>query len=126
MKRSLVGAVVLGALVLVAVAAAAPIVASPGPSPFSPTGIHPCGNDDFAAEQQAQGSVLYPGSEIEPRSARFGSNIVAEYQQDRWDDGGARGLVASVSHDNGASWTRVVIPGISACAGGEYLRASDP
>jgi hypothetical protein len=92
MKRSLVGAVVLGALVLVAVAAAAPIVASPGPSPFSPTGIHPCGNDDFAAEQQAQGSVLYPGSEIEPRSARFGSNIVAEYQQDRWDDGGARGL----------------------------------
>ena len=67
MKRSLVGAVVLGALVLVAVAAAAPIVASPGPSPFSPTGIHPCGNDDFAAEQQAQGSVLYPGSEIEPR-----------------------------------------------------------
>ncbi len=122
MKRSIVSAVILSALVLVAVAAAAPIVASPGPSPFAVS----CGNDDFAAEQQAQGSVLYPGAEIEPRSARFGNHIVAEYQQDRWNDGGARGLVASVSHNNGASWTRVVVPGISVCSGGEYLRASDP
>jgi hypothetical protein len=123
MKRSIVGALVVGALVLVAAAGAAPpIVASPGPSPFTAS----CDNDDFAAEQQAQGSVLYPGAEIEPRSTRYGSTIVGEYQQDRWNDGGARGLVASVSHDNGASWTRVVVPGISACAGGEYLRASDP
>jgi hypothetical protein len=127
MKRFIVGALVIGALVLVAVAGAAPpIVASPGPSPFSPTGIHPCGNADFAAEQLAQGSVLYPGAEIEPRSTRYGSTIVAEYQQDRWNDGGARGLVTSVSHDNGLTWKRVVVPGISACSGGEYLRASDP
>jgi hypothetical protein len=97
-------------------------VASPGPSPFTAT----CGNDDFAIEQQAQGSVLYPNAEIEPRSARLGSTIVGAYQQDRWNDGGARGLVASVSHDNGATWSRVVLPGFSACAGGAYLRASDP
>ena len=129
MKRSILGALVVGALVLVGVAgAAAPVVASPGPSPFSPTGIQPCGNDDLALEQKAQGSVLYPDSEIEPRSARYGHTIVGEYQQDRWNDGGARGLVLSVSHEDGAtgSWTRVVVPGISACSGGEYLRASDP
>ena len=127
MKRSIVGAAFVAALVLVTVAGAAPtVVASPGPSPFSPTGIQPCGNQDQAAEQIAAGSTLYPDSEIEPRSARYGSTIVGEYQQDRWDDGGARGLVASVSHDNGASWHRVVVPGITACSGGEYLRASDP
>ncbi len=102
MKRSILGAAFVAALVLVTVAGAAPtVVASPGPSPFSPTGTQPCGNDDFAAEQIAQGSTLYPDSEIEPRSTRFGSTIVGEYQQDRWDDGGARGLVTSVSHDNG-------------------------
>jgi hypothetical protein len=123
MKRSILGALVLGALILVAAAGAAPpIVASPGPSPFTAA----CGNDDFAIEQQAQGSVLYPGAEIEPRSARYGTTIVAEYQQDRWNDGGARGLVTSVSHDNGANWKRVVVPGISSCSGGNYLRASDP
>ena len=127
MKRSILGAAFVAALVLVTVAGAAPtVVASPGPSPFSPTGTQPCGNDDFAAEQIAQGSTLYLDSEIEPRSTRFGSTIVGEYQQDRWDDGGARGLVTSVSHDNGLSWHRVVVPGITACSGGEYLRASDP
>jgi hypothetical protein len=127
MKRSILGALVVGALVLVAAAGAAPpIVASPGPSPFSPTGMQPCGNDDFAIQQAEQGSILYPDSEIEPRSTRYGSTIVGEYQQDRWSDGGARGLATSVSHDNGLTWKRVVVPGISACSGGEYLRASDP
>ena len=53
-------------------------------------------------------------------------NIVAEYQQDRWNDGGARGLVASVSHDGGATWTRVVVPKVTKCSGGAYDRASDP
>jgi hypothetical protein len=127
MKRTIVGALVLGALVIVAAAGAAPpVVASPGPSPFSPSGSNPCGNDDLAIEQAQAGSVLYPDSEIEPRSTRYGSTIVAEYQQDRWDDGGARGLVTSVSHDDGATWERVLVPDITACEGGEFLRASDP
>src|SRR4249920_935483 len=123
MRKSIVGALGALALVIVATAGAASVTpASPGPSPFTAT----CNNADFAVEQQQQGSVLYPGAEIEPRSTRFGSTIVAEYQQDRWNDGGARGLVTSVSHDNGLTWHRVVVPGISACSGGEFLRASDP
>lgn len=112
------------ALALVAAAGAAgPVVlASPGASPFATC------TADNAAAQIAAGSTLYPNSEIEPRSARFGSTIVGEYQQDRWSDGGARGLVTSVSHDNGVvgSWHRVVVPGITKCSGGNYDRASDP
>ncbi|MBA3842590.1 MAG: exo-alpha-sialidase [Actinobacteria bacterium] len=53
-------------------------------------------------------------------------NIVGEYQQDRWSDGGARGLVASVTHDGGTTWSRVIVPGLTRCSGGAYDRASDP
>ena len=110
MKRSILGAAFVAALVLVTVAGAAPtVVASPGPARSLRPGAQPCGNNDIAAEQIAQNSTLYPDSEIEPRSTRFGSTIVGEYQQDRWNDGGARGLVTSVSHDNGLSWHRVVV-----------------
>jgi hypothetical protein len=112
-----------GGVALAVPAAASPTamtLASPGPTPFAA-----CTADHPEAQQQA-GSTLYPGSEIEPRSARFGHNVVAEYQQDRWDDGGARGLVVSVSHDDGGTWHRVTVPGLTYCSGGQYLRASDP
>ena len=122
MFRMLIAVASVVALALVGAAGAAgPVVlASPGPTPFAT-----CTADNPAA-QVAAGSTLYPNSEIEPRSARFGSTIVGEYQQDRWSDGGARGLVTSVSHDNGATWHRVVVPGITKCSGGNYDRASDP
>src|SRR5439155_4597416 len=92
-----------------------PVVASPWPSPFATC------TADNATAQINSGSVLYPNAEIEPRSAinpTNSLNIVGEYQQDRWSDGGARGLVASVSHDGGSSWHRVVVPGLSKCSGG--------
>ena len=122
MFRMLIAAATVVALALVGVAGAAgPVVlASPGLTPFAA-----CTADDVAA-QIAAGSTLYPNSEIEPRSARFGTTIVGEYQQDRWSDGGARGLVTSVSHDDGATWHRVVVPGITKCSDGDYDRASDP
>ena len=105
-------------------AASSPVVvASPGPSPFDG-----CTADD-AATQIAFGSVLYPNAEVEPRSAinpQDARDIVGDYQQDRWSDGGARGLVASVSHDGGSTWARVVIPKVTKCSGGAYDRASDP
>jgi hypothetical protein len=123
MKAPIVGAALAAVVVFAATASGAPptvTLASPGPSPFAGC------TADQAAAQQAAGSRLYPGAEIEPRSTRFGPTIVGEYQQDRWSDGGARGLVTSVSHDNGATWHRVVVPGISACSGGEFFRTSDP
>jgi len=125
MRKVLLGAVGLFALGAAAVAAASPPVnASPGPSPFAN-----CAADNAALQSELFGSVLYPGSEIEPRSAinpTNPQNIVGEYQQDRWSDGGSRGLVASVTTDGGATWARVVIPKTTLCSGGQFDRASDP
>jgi hypothetical protein len=123
MRKVLLGVASLLALVVVAVAAASPTVtlASPGDTPFST-----CNDADHASLQQQLGSVLYPGSEVEPRSARFGAHLVGEYQQDRWSDGGARGLVASISSNGGSSWSRVTVPKLTKCSGGIFDRASDP
>src|SRR5437763_10293309 len=119
----------IAALVLASTASAGPYTLSStttasGPSPF--TGC----TADNAAAQQASGSVLFPSAEPEPRAdvnPANSSNIVGAYQQDRWSDGGARGLVASWTKDGGATWHPVVIPQVSACSGNPgYVRASDP
>ena len=36
------------------------------------------------------------------------------------------GTIVAVSHDGGATWTRSALPGLLTCAGGRYLRTSDP
>ena len=74
-------------------------------------------------------STVFPGAEVEPWivvNPRDPRNVVAYYQQDRWNDGGARGLVASVTRDDGAHWKQVAVPGLSQCSGGTFERASDP
>jgi hypothetical protein len=118
----------LAAVIAVGVAAAVPysatppVLATPGTSPFAN-----CTADNPSVQQQF--STLYPNAEVEPRASvnpTNSQNIVTEYQQDRWNDGGARGLVASVTTNGGASWHRVVVPGTAKCSGGIYDRASDP
>jgi hypothetical protein len=61
-------------------------------------------------------------------------NIVGVWQQDRWSNGGAQGLVAGFSSDGGATWGETTLP-FSVCApnaildpftGAPYNRASDP
>jgi len=73
-------------------------------------------------------STNYPGAEVEPFVAvnpTNSSNIVGVFQQDRWSDGGAHGLLAASSFDGGASWSSSFAP-FSTCSGGSYDRASDP
>jgi hypothetical protein len=97
---------------------------SGGPDPFAS-----CTADNVAAQEAAYGSTLYPGAEVEPRLAVDPTNplnLAGVYQQDRWSDGAARGMVAGVSHDGGRTWSRVVIPGVSKCSGGSANRATDP
>lgn len=55
------------------------------------------------------------------------NHIVGVYQQDRWSDGGARGLTTSTSLTGGASWSQTAAR-FSECSGGDpvYDRASDP
>jgi hypothetical protein len=116
-----------------ATAAAVLVLASSSPANARTTGdlVRVSSGDPFASCTigAAPGSVLYPGAEVEPQVAnnRFRrTEVVGAWQQDRWSDGGARGLVAGWSADGGRSFSRSVWP-VSRCAGGlDYERASDP
>jgi hypothetical protein len=101
----------------------APLSLASGPSPFA-----------GCTAGAAPGSVLYPNAEEEPWvdvNPANPLNLIAVWQQDRWSDGGAHGLVTAVSFDGGQTWTRT-FPHFSTCAGGTvanggaYERASDP
>src|SRR6185369_11038914 len=129
--RSLTPAlVVAGVLTLVLPAAGwagpgsvGPLQQVSGASPFGG-----CTADHVAT----QSGTLYPNSELEPQIAasavdRNGDgapDLVAGYQQDRWSNGGSRGVYASVWYQG--AWVQVPVPGTSACVGGSHLRASDP
>jgi hypothetical protein len=122
--RILVVVILLATVGLMTASAAAytaspPVLASAVVSPFA-------GCTDDAGQQGAfsANSEVEPWVEVNPTNP---DNIVASWQQDRWNNGGSRGLVAGVSNDGGASWQQVVVPGLSTCAGHPfYNRASDP
>jgi hypothetical protein len=61
---------------------------------------------------------------VDPRNPL---RMAAMWQQDRWSNGGASGLVAAISLDGGETWQQS-LPAFSNCAGGDprYARASDP
>src|SRR3954467_3364506 len=114
-------------------ASAAPLTVSPSanisiPSPFPPA----CGGP---TEGSFPGTNFnYENSEVEPWLAVSPTNpndVAGFWQQDRWSDGGAHGLVAAVSHNGGASFA-YSWPHYSNCAGGtaanrgDYGRSSDP
>jgi hypothetical protein len=124
---------------VVAAAAAAAVLAAPGLAEAYPYSIGPTvpasGPSPFAgctAGQFFPTSVNYPNTEVEPFVAvnpTNPDNLIGVFQQDRWNDGGAHGLVASRSTNGGASWTEN-FAAFSACSGGTgqnaYERASDP
>jgi hypothetical protein len=102
-----------------------PTLASGGGTPF---GVG-CGGPG-----EAGGGVNFPNTEVEPWvevNPQNPSNIVGFWQQDRWNNGGAHGLVAGVTHDGGLTWAKTW-PAFSNCAGGTaangggYERSSDP
>src|SRR5204863_7888731 len=87
----------------------APLTVASGPSPFAGCTVG-----------SAPGSVLYPNAEEEPWvdvNPTNSSNLIAVWQQDRWSDGGAHGLVTAVTHDGGQTWASTY-PHFSTCAGG--------
>ena len=90
------------------------------------------GNSLFSTCQNlgpSNGGTNYPQTELEPRIAVSPFNhdhIISVYQQDRWSNGGARGLVAAISTNGGTTW-RQTAPAFSLCSGNsEWDRASDP
>jgi len=117
--------------VLVAFAFAAPAAASGGQvlashgDPYAAcVGV---GTDPF-------GGVNNPNAEVEPSIAENPANtrnLVATWQQDRWNDGGAKGLASGWSADGGRTWHGTALP-FSACAApffgqvAPFDRSSDP
>jgi len=80
------------------------------------------------------GGVNFLNTEVEPWldvNPADQNNQIAAWQQDRWSNGGARGLLTAVTHDGGATWS-TTFPHFSRCAGGtpenggDYERSSDP
>ena len=127
--RRLVVAICASVLVLVPAGTAGaynytvgPTVPASGPSPFA----------GCTVGQMFPTSVVYPNTEVEPFVAvnpTNPNNIIGVYQQDRWNDGGARGLLASSSTNGGTGWAGS-FAAFTECAGGTgpdaYERASDP
>jgi hypothetical protein len=137
--RNHVPLIALAAILLIAVGTAGampstvtgPTLASGGSSPFAPG----CGGPGEAFHTPSEPvPVNYPNTEVEPWFVvnPLNPNILAAFwQQDRWSDGGAHGLVAGISHDGGATWSKSW-PAFTNCAGGtaanggDYERSSDP
>jgi hypothetical protein len=138
MTRLIVGLAIAAAGLIVGIGGASanvytatgPVLAS-GASPFAPG----CGGpgEGFHTPSEVPGvnvlnTEVEPWVEINPQDSL---DVVGFFQQDRWSDGGAHGLVASVSHDGGLTWSESW-PAFSICAGGTaangggYERSSDP
>jgi hypothetical protein len=78
--------------------------------------------------------TAYAGVEVEPHVAvdpQDPLHLIGAWQQDRWSDGGARGLRTGYSFDGGLTWN-VTQAAFTRCSGGnaangtDYARASDP
>ncbi len=127
---SILGLVFVLTLSLVGSAAAVtPLALVSGPSPYA------------SCSTPGQPGTVYTNAEVEPyvavNPATSGSgilNIIGVWQQDRWSNGGAHGLVAGFSFNGGTTWGETTLP-FSACApnaildpftGAPYGRASDP
>jgi len=97
-----------------------------GTSPFAT-----CTADNVSSQPGTNflNSEVEPWVDVNPTNS---NNIVGVWQQDRWSNGGSRGLVAGVSFDGGTTWQQVPIPKVSLCSGGtvanggDFKRATDP
>jgi BNR/Asp-box repeat len=125
-------ATIVTAFALAAVPAATAAPVAPTTVPVSEAVASPFAGctEDLVDLQRALGAVDYPNSEVEPYVAvnpTNRENLIAVWQQDRWDGAGSRGNLAGVSFDGGESWTVVDVTGSSACTGNLFwTRASDP
>jgi hypothetical protein len=123
-------AAVLALLAVTALPAAnltlGPLVQVSGASPLAG-----CTLDDVAGQTGTAsiGSEVEPWIDVNPTDV---NNMIGVWQQDRWSNGGSRGLVAGVTTNGGTSWTIVNGLKTSLCTGGTaanrggYQRATDP
>jgi hypothetical protein len=102
-------------------ASVGPLVLASGPSPFAACAIGGPGTNYVNAEVE-------PWVAVNPTNP---NNVIGVYQQDRWNNGGAHGLVAAVTHDGGTTWAHTwahfsFCSGGTVANGGDFDRATDP
>jgi hypothetical protein len=110
-----------------------PSLPSPSPSPPLAIDVRISGDDPFVGCRAGGAGRNFLSSEVEPYVAvnpTNPGNIVAVWQQDRWSNGGARGILDAVTHDGGRTW-RSSTPAFTSCSptqsgASSYPRASDP
>jgi hypothetical protein len=88
-----------------------------------------CTADQVKSQEKAFGSTLFSNTVIEPWAAVDPTNpthLLVAHQQDRWSDGGSRGLTGDLSTDSGSTWSDTIPNGVTECTGGNFGRASDP
>ena len=109
-----------------------PAVAVSGGSP-----IIGCLGDQPASGTNFVNSEIEPWMAVNPTDGPdsdgiLGDNLIGAWQQDRWSNGGSRGIVTASSPDGGLTWTTNATTKSSVCTGGtvanggNYERASDP
>lgn len=123
-SRALKSAALAGSVTALAPAAQAqtlgPLVTISSGTPFAACTADKAG---------AQPGTVAPGGAVEPFAAADPTRpgyLLAGVQQDRWNNGGSRGVRAATSSDGGKTWATNVPGGISLCTGGKYQRATDP
>src|SRR5258708_22037885 len=118
--------VFLVVLTVLAAARGALVHASPSLTLVPVSSTDPYANCSIAG----QPGINFPDAEVEPWvsvNPTKSSNIVGVWQQDRWSNGGARGLVSGYSFDRGKTWKEGTLPFRSCAPGGlSSQRASDP
>ncbi len=131
----------------VAVLAVAALAAQAGAVPAANEGpaVAVSGGSPIAGclGDQPNSGTNFVNSEIEPWMAVnptdgpdhdgiLGDNLIGAWQQDRWSNGGSRGIVTASSRDGGLTWATNASTKSSICTGGtvangdNYERASDP
>jgi hypothetical protein len=101
----------------------APLTTISGPSPFAECTIGQFNNATNYVNAEEE-----PWVDVNPTNSQ---NFIAVWQQDRWSNGGAHGLVAGTTHNGGTTWTETFAhfsecAGGTAANGGDFERASDP
>lgn len=104
------------------------------PPPATPDRGAVSGLSPFAPSCGGTGGTSYVNSEVEPYLAvnpRDANHLIAVWQQDRWSNGSARGLLSALSLDGGTTWTGSQAPfaecnGGTPANGGGFQRATDP
>ncbi|MFE5537566.1 neuraminidase (sialidase) [Streptomyces sp. NPDC056492] len=123
-------AVATAALLLATVTGAPPAAADRGSDGAPLTKVsHGDPYADCTIGAMSPDSVVYPGTEVEPYLSvdpRDPKRVVTVFQQDRWNDGGARGLAAAWTTDGHAFHESTLPFSLCAPGGADFERATDP